>query len=176
LQKNNCCDIILSTKGVGANLKVENVNSFVQGAQNTLQMFVGDAVKLGKVYLKNPPYVSKDIAVIVGIVGDLKGEAIYTMDENCGLYLASKIMMGFEVTGLDEMAISAVKEIGNMISGNAASALFKYGTTVDITPPTFCQGANSETFNFIKPDAKIICMPIYLEGERIFEVDLHLPS
>lgn len=155
-------------------LKVENVNSFVQGAQNTLQMVAGNGGKLGKVFVKNAPYVSKEISVIVGIIGDLKGEVIFTMDESCGIYLASKIMMGFEVVGLDDMAISAVKEIGNMISGNAASALFSHGTKVDITTPTFYKGTQGDVYNFIKPDSKLICMPIHLEGEQVFEVDLHL--
>ena len=137
-------------------------------------MVAGHSGKLGKVYVKTAPYVSKEVSVIIGIVGDLQGEVVFTMDESCGLYLASKIMAGFEVKGLDDMSISAIKEIGNMISGNAASALFSHGTKVDITTPTFFKGTQGDVYSFANPGSKLICMPIHLEGEQVLEIDLHL--
>ena len=155
-------------------MKVENVNSFVQGAQNTLSTISGQTGKLGKISLKGPPYSSNDIAIIIGVMGDLKGEVIYTMDEKTGLYLARKLMMGFDVPSLDEMAISAVREIANMISGNAASTLFGHGIKVDITPPTFTMEKAGEVFSFVKTGSKVLSMPLYLEGEQVFEIDLHL--
>ena len=157
-------------------MKVENVNSFVQGAQSTLSMVSGQAGKLGNIFVKNPPYTSNGLSVIIGIVGDLQGEVIYTMDESCGLYLASKLMAGFTVTEMDEMSISAVREVANMISGNAASALFSHGVKVDITPPTFVNEKQGDAFGFVTPGSKVLCMPLYLEGERIFEIGLHLKN
>jgi chemotaxis protein CheX len=130
--------------------------------------------KVGKVSLKELPYTAKDIAVIIGIEGDLQGQAIYTMDKNCGIYLASKLMMGFPLESLDEMAISAIRELGNMISGNAASALFGHGIKVDITPPTFTIEREGAAFAFIEPSSKVICIPLHLDGEKVFEIDLHL--
>ena len=156
-------------------MKVEIVNSFVQGAQSTLTMVCGQVDKLGKVFLKQPPYISNEISIIIGIHGDLNGHAIYTMDEKSGIFLASKFMMGFDVHCMDEMSTSALMEISNIISGNAASALFSHGFTVDITTPTYIKGQQdaSAAFTFIKPESKLVCMPITFEGEQIFEVDLH---
>ncbi|MCL2350720.1 MAG: chemotaxis protein CheX [Defluviitaleaceae bacterium] len=155
-------------------MRVENVNSFVQGAQSTLLTISGESGKLGKLFVKNPPYIGKEVSVKIGIVGDLKGEVIYTMDENCGLFLASRFMMsmGFEINEFNDMAKEAVKELANMISGNAANALFSQGVKVDITTPTYAN--KGEASGFVTPGSTLLCMPIHFEGEQVFEVDLHL--
>ena len=41
--------------------------------------------------------------------------------------MASKMMMGMPVTALDDMSISAISELGNMIMGNAATILLNKG-------------------------------------------------
>ncbi|MCL2854243.1 MAG: chemotaxis protein CheX [Defluviitaleaceae bacterium] len=157
-------------------MKVEVVNSFVQGAQHTLSTFCGQMDKLGKVFTKQAPFPASDISILIGIHGELNGEVIYTMDERSGLLLASKLMAGFDVTTLDEMSISAIKEIGNMISGNAANALFNHGFTVDITPPSYFDKNSSNSFDFLTPNSKLLCIPIFYQGEQVFEVDLHFKS
>ncbi len=47
--------------------------------------------------------------------------------------------MGMPVTELDDMATSAISELGNMIMGNAATIFSTKGIVIDITPPTVCQ-------------------------------------
>ncbi|MCL2236388.1 MAG: chemotaxis protein CheX [Defluviitaleaceae bacterium] len=157
-------------------MKVEIVNSFVQGAQSTLTTLCGQMDKLGSVFMKQAPFTHNEISVVIGVHGELNGHVIYTMDEKSGLLLASKIMAGFEVTGLDDMSKSAIKEIGNMISGNAASALFSHGFTVDITTPTYVASGETAGLEFLAPDSKLICIPIFYQGEQIFEVDLHFKA
>ena len=155
-------------------MKVENMNLIIQGTQNTLNMVCGEGGKLGKISVKGNPYKNDQISVIIGVVGDLKGELIFTMDRESGLYLASKIMVGFDVPELNDMAKSAVSELANMISGNAASALFSGGVNVDITPPVFVSEGEIDKFGFVKPGSKIICMPMQLTGGRAIEINLHL--
>ncbi len=48
--------------------------------------------------------------------------------------------MGMPVTELDDMAMSAISELGNMIMGNAATIFSTKGIVIDITPPTVCRG------------------------------------
>ena len=159
-------------------MKSENVNAFVQGAQNTLQSICGSTGKLGKVFIKQPPYDALAISVIIGITGQLQGEVIYTMDQDCGLYLASKVMMGMSVSSMDEMAKSAVSELANMISGSVAASLYNNGVEVDITPPTMIDVFDVSKFGFIKPSDKLLCMPMHFETDTkkdvTFEIDLHL--
>ena len=53
-------------------------------------------------------------------------------------------MIGVEVTSLDEMAWSALSELGNMITGNAATLLSQNGYDLDITPPSVIRGTDVE--------------------------------
>ena len=159
-------------------MKSENVNAFVQGAQSTLDTICGSACRLGKLFVKQAPYDGLAISVVIGVTGQLVGEIIYTMDTDCGLYLASKVMMGMPVPAMDDMAKSAVSELANMISGSVANTLYNNGVQVDITTPTFLDTATSaDQFAFVKPGDKLLCMPLHLDGEQsplIFEIDLHL--
>ncbi|MCL2169838.1 MAG: chemotaxis protein CheX [Defluviitaleaceae bacterium] len=152
-------------------MKVEYINPFLTGTQKTLSGLCGYEGKLGKAFMKTGPYKPSDVAVIIGFSGDLKGEVVYSMSEECGIYLASKFMVGFDVNQMCEMAQSSIMELANMISGNAANALFSLELKVNITPPTYIRGSSG--LEFVSPDSKFICMPIQIEGERVFEVDLH---
>jgi chemotaxis protein CheX len=159
-------------------VKSENVNAFVQGTQSTLTAICGSSGKLGKLFVKQAPYDGLAVSVIIGLMGELTGEVIYTMDMDCGLYLASKVMMDMPVPAMDDMAKSAVSELANMISGSVAGTLSNQGVKVDITTPTF---VDSETegnqFAFVKPGDKLLCVPLHLEGGQsplLFEIDLHL--
>jgi len=152
-------------------MKAEYINPFLVGTQRALQGVCGYEGSLGKVSMTTPPYAPDEVAVIIGFSGDLKGEVIYTMNEDCGIYLASKFMVGFNVEKMDELAQSSIMELANIISGNAANALFSHGLKVNITPPTYVKG--SDALTFVKPTSKLLCMPINIEGERVFKLDLH---
>ena len=157
-------------------MKSENVNAFVQGAQSIFAAVCGSSGKLGKLYVKQAPCSGLAISVVVGFTGQLSGEAIYTMDADCGLYLASKVMMGAPVASMDDMAKSAVSELANMISGNVAATLFNHGVVVDISAPTFLDAPDGQ-FTFVKPGSKMLCVPILMEGGSApltFEIDLNL--
>jgi chemotaxis protein CheX len=49
-----------------------------------------------------------------------------------------------EVQELDEMALSAVSELGNMITGGATALVSLHGLDVDISPPSIIRGTNVE--------------------------------
>jgi CheY-specific phosphatase CheX len=55
------------------------------------------------------------------------------MDEKIGMELASD-MLGMEITEVDELVVSAVGEICNMIMGNACSS-FGSDKLIDIRRP-----------------------------------------
>ncbi len=75
---------------------------------------------MGKPYLKPPTYEGDVLAVIVGVTGILTGQVIMTMDRETARNVASH-MMNVPVPELNDMAISAVGELANMILGNAAT-------------------------------------------------------
>ena len=77
--------------------------------------------------------------VSIGITGALAGHFRMGMDLQTAKNVAST-MLCEEVAELDEMALSALSELANMIAGNARSNLSGEGSVSDITPPCILQG------------------------------------
>ena len=155
-------------------MKSENVNAFIQGAQGILTSVCGSGGKMGKLSIKQAPYTGLAFSVITDFSGMLSGKVIYTMDAECGLFLASKVMMGMPVSAMDDMAKSAVSELTNMISGSVAGNLYGLGVKVTVSAPAFVDNAAAGSqFDFVKPGSKILSVPLHLEG-GLFEIDLLL--
>lgn len=71
---------------------------------------------------------------------------------------------------LDEISLSALSELGNMIFGNAATVLSTKGIIVDITPPSIIQGS----FKLSSAHAKNICVPLSYDSDRTIELDISI--
>lgn len=102
---------------------------------------------------------AKGVAVSVGIVGDLKGTVVYNFTEDSAKKTASTMMMGMEVSVFDEMAQSAISELTNMLTANAAIEFSHTGKSINISTPTLITGKdlainiNSKTILAIELDA-----------------------
>ena len=78
------------------------------------------------------------------------------------------MMMGMPVENLDDMAISAISELGNMIMGTAATMLSENGVIIDITPPVVELGTvfmNMKSF-------QNVCVPLLLDNEMYMELNI----
>lgn len=149
-------------------LNVEYVNVFIQATQSMLKDVCQLESTLGKVYLKESPYCSDSIAIIIGIVGDIRGQIIFSMSIDAARFIASKMMMGMPVPELDEMAKSAISELTNMTLGSTATLFFNRGVTVDITPPSLLMGQNMQIST---TKMKTISIPIHFE-DYTMEIDV----
>ncbi|KNY28585.1 chemotaxis protein CheX [Pseudobacteroides cellulosolvens] len=150
-------------------MNIEYINPFIEASQTVLKQIAGIDAKMGKVYLKESPYKSNSIIIIVGLTGQIRGQAMFSMTMEVGLYIASSMMGGMPVAGLDEMSKSALSELTNMILGNTATILYNNGTPIDITPPTCLFGDNLQISN---NKLKIVCIPLMLGDGKAFEIDL----
>lgn len=153
-------------------MKAEHLNSFIQGAQNVISSICSENAGLGKLFTKQPPYKSEDISVIIGILGELQGDVIFTMNKNMAMFFASKLMKDMDNSMVEQMWESAISEVTNMISGKVSSVFFGNGTTIDITPPTLLLNPQPSQFDFIPQGAKLVCMPLIFENGGIFEIDI----
>ncbi len=61
--------------------------------------------------------------IYLRIEGDLHGSIMFLLEEKSAYTLVGKLMGGMQVTELDEMAQSALKEIGNIITGSYLNSL-----------------------------------------------------
>ena len=148
-------------------MNAEHINPFIQGSQRVLDNICGERPGLGKVFVKKPPYSPQQVAVSVSLIGAVQGMVIYTMQQQSGLYVVSK-MMGSPISTMDPMSQSALCELANMISGNSATAFSEKGLLVDITTPTFYENS------FPKLSAGVVCIPLTLQNGIVFEVDICL--
>ena len=75
-----------------------------------------------------------DIRIVIGLVGDNKGEAVFTYSKEIAFSLI-KAMTAMEMTDVDEFVYSALCEMSNIISGNASIKIYSSGTEIDIRTP-----------------------------------------
>lgn len=150
-------------------MNVEFINPFVEASRTVLQQLTGKEAALGKVQIKNSPYNSDTVVVIVGLTGKLKGQAIFNMNKQVAMNIASIMMGGMPVTALDEMSKSAIAELTNMILGNAATLLYNRGIAIDITPPSLLLGDNMQ---ITSGKMKTICIPLILDENNHMEIDI----
>lgn len=137
-------------------MKVEFINPFVSAAFMVLEKFGKQATK-GNLRLTPSPIEGKEVNTVVGVTGDVLGQVIYSMSTETALNIASLMLMGMPVEDLDEISKSAVSELGNIITGNAATELGNNGFSCNVTPPTLFMGKDVKVS--VK-DVQILVIPI----------------
>ena len=122
-------------------MKVEYVSPFAEAAKSCFEMLIATKPERGALSARPQLFTTQQINIVCGITGPIEGLVIYGMSMATASKVAGK-MIGAPVSGFDGLAASAIAELGNMVSGNAASILASAGYGVDITPPTIIQGTN----------------------------------
>lgn len=122
-------------------IKAEHLNPFLISAKQVLQQVCQVDVQFGPIS-KDDFYVNGEpLFIMLGITGEITGQVCVVMGMNTAKDVASRMMMGMPVNELDDMAKSALSELGNMMMGNAATLLSNSNVLIDITPPTLLVGS-----------------------------------
>jgi chemotaxis protein CheX len=150
-----------------ANINVNYINPLLKASVSVIEQACGLNVTIGKPGLKEAAFTHDELLILMGITGEMKGQAILDFPMPVALKIASKMCM-MEITELSEIAQSAICELCNMIMGNTATLFYQSGTQIDITPPTICKGNVSFANNF----AANICIPLNYEGEYFFAINI----
>ena len=115
-------------------MKAEYVNAFLAPAQMVWEKelhcpleFVGAEMILGM-------FTTSELTVTIGVSGELEGSVLYGFGKGTGLALAGR-MMGETIVEHNDLSLSAVGELANMITGNAATQLSNAGYRCTISPP-----------------------------------------
>ncbi|MBP2636885.1 MAG: putative inhibitor of methylation, CheC [Firmicutes bacterium] len=117
-----------------------------------LEAFVGILPQIGFQKVEKKGLALEDctlhyrgILVNIGVLGPLQGAILIGMDMDSAKQFASKMMMGMEVTELDNLAQSAISEMANMVCANACTNFVKTGINdLDISPPTLLIGSDGQ--------------------------------
>lgn len=154
-----------------AGINADHINPFLISATKILKDMCTVETKIGKPYIKNTDFTDDTLVILIGITGSIRGQVMIAITNDIACNLAGKMMM-MPVASMDEIATSAIGELGNMILGNAATIFSTKGIEIDITPPTLCMGdvsfSNSYTQN--------ICVPLLLEDNNVIEINVAVVS
>ncbi len=109
---------------------------------------------------------SYGVVCVVGVIGELSGNVIFSMHEDCAKRIASYMMGGMEVNDFDELTQSAISELSNMLAANSCTGLAERGLTVDISTPTLMHGVFTVSGSF----EPVVCIEMQIDdfGFNIF--------
>lgn len=122
-------------------MRVEYINPFLRASFGVLEAVLGKMPTKGELGMRPSVFTSQQCNVITGVAGRIQGQVIYGMSLITADRIAS-VMIGQPIRTFDQLAASAIAELGNMITGNAMALLAEAGYVCDITPPTIVRGSN----------------------------------
>lgn len=123
-------------------LKAEFINPFVGAAYDIIKRVAAVEATKGELSLANSPVRGDEVNVVIGVTGDLTGQIIFCLSEATALVFASKMLMNLTTDSFNELAKSAICEMGNMILGRAVTTLGERGYFCTLTPPALFIGKN----------------------------------
>ena len=145
-------------------MKIEYINPFLVAGTSVLSDMCGLKLTAGKPYVKTTSFDSDYIVISLGVTGQIAGQVLLAFHNDVACDIASKMCM-MPITALDELSLSALSELGNMILGNAATVLSTKGIFIDITPPSIIQG----TFHIGSSFAQNICVPLIYDNDKMLK-------
>ncbi len=119
-------------------MKQEYVNPFLTPAQMVWQKEFNCPLKIQNAEAVSHQYTTDDVTAIIGISGKLEGNILYGFSQPLVKDIIKR-MVGEDFDARDPMALSALGEIANVITGNAATQLAASGYPCDISPPVILE-------------------------------------
>lgn len=150
-----------------ADMSADFINPFLVAATKVLKDMCMIDANVGKPYVKTTEFNNDSLIIIIGVTGEMRGQVMIAFENHIACDIVSKMIM-MPVTQLDELANSAICELGNMILGNTATVFSTKGIEIDITPPTIAQGNVTFTTNY----STNICVPLIYEDTKTIEINI----
>ena len=132
------------------------------------QLGLADVQRKG-VSVKGRYIESPGVMIIVGIVGDIKGNIIYGMTIDDARKIASTMMMGMPVNDFDDLAQSAISELTNMLTANVATNFSTDNIIINISTPTLMHGEFTANANA----EQVLCVDMSV-NDTIIQVHISL--
>lgn len=150
-------------------MNVEYINPFLVSASSVLQAACNITLKPGRPYVRTAAFDENSLVISIGVTGQLGGQVLLAFHKNVACEIASRMCM-MPIDELNEIALSALSELGNMILGNAATVLSTKNVVIDITPPMIIHG----NFQMDRMYAQNICIPMTFDNDKLIEIDISI--
>ena len=142
-------------------MDVRLINPFIGAVTGIMPQIGFSNITRKGISLKEKKFMVSGVVLTLGIVGDKKGNVVYSIDMDGAKKIASTMMMGMPVEELDDMSKSALSELSNMLTANASINFSNDGINVDISVPTMMYGEEME-INLQKDN--IVCIDFDVDG------------
>ena len=120
-------------------MREEFVNAFLAPARLVWEKELGHSLDLAHAQVVDHQFTTDEITVIIGVSWRLEGNVLYGFSESTALAVV-RVMLDEPVDKFnDEIGLSALGEIANMITGNAATRLAQVGYPCQISPPVIIE-------------------------------------
>lgn len=153
-------------------MDVNHVNPFISAFTSVIPQLGFHTVRKGRLSAKGKELQSSGVIIVVGIVGAIKGNVVYTIEMEDAKKIASSMMMGMPVNELDDMAQSALGELTNMLTANAATCFADLGISIDISTPTLLHGKN---ISLKMSSSQVLCVQLFADDIPI-EVNIAIEN
>ena len=150
-------------------MDVNHVNPVLESFSNILPQLGLNNIQKNGISVKGKYIESLGVVIIIGLIGDIKGNIIYGMSIDTAKKIASIMMMGMPVEKFDELPQSAISELVNMLTANVAMNFSKDNINVDISTPTLIEGEFMASCN----SDKVLCVEMGVDG-MVIEVNISL--
>jgi chemotaxis protein CheX len=152
-------------------MDVNHINSILEAFNSVMPQLGLSKVEKKGVAVRDRFIESPGVVIIIGLIGDIKGNIIYGMSMDDAKKIASTMMMGMPVESFDELAQSAISELINMLTANAATNFSKDNIIIDISTPTLIQGQ----FTANATCEKVLCVQMGV-NEMVIDVNISIES
>ena len=114
--------------------------TFVQATVEVLQDLLEQKLHPTPIETVDSPVAVLEVAVIVGITGNLEGRVLFEFSSRTALEIASVMNFGERFDEFNSMVRSTLSELGNLIAGRAVTLLNDSGADLHISPPILMCG------------------------------------
>ena len=121
-------------------MKANYANPFIRGAISVFEKEIHIKLTRKDLVKKEAPLPSFPVSIIIGVTGPVKGQVVYSMDNNFAFNLAKAMIPNKLPAEIKKLVNSAVSEIANIITGQASIELAGEDKAINITPPAVFRG------------------------------------
>lgn len=150
-------------------MQASYLNPVMKATNNVFQSMLQLETSHGELEKRTGMVTDSEANILIGITGDIEGSIIYSFPEKMALKMVSE-MSGMEIEEIDKFVTSAIGELANIISGQAASDLEQKNYECDIAPPQAVIGKQTK---IITNEEEVLVVPMNTDyGE--FELSFSL--
>ena len=120
-------------------------------------------ISKGSLSLVDKP-IAGSVNTVIGIKGLIQGQVVFCMSMITALKIASMMLLDMPMDELDDLAMSAIGEMGNIITGHASGILTNNGIFCSLMPPSLLLGPEK---NISFKGLPSIVIPIHFENGEI---------